>query len=101
MICGNGFAHQWCAELEAAAHVPTAGVRVVILHPKYRGSCSQPVYRNGTVRLPACLFDGTMDWGRTWRHELQHAVDDRAGLLWTMTTDEAEARAGAAERSLP
>ncbi len=96
MTLGNDLARQYATRLEAAAHVPTAGVRVVIVHPKFMWAA--PEYRNGTVRLPSCLFAMEGDyWARIWRHELQHAVDDRAGLLLTMTRDEAEARARAAE----
>jgi hypothetical protein len=97
MIIGNGFARQYRDELEEAAHVDTTGVRVVITHPKFTSAC--PEYRNGTVRLPACIFgDPSIDWRLTWRHELQHAVDDRDGILMHLTRDEAERRARAAER---
>jgi len=98
VIIGNAFARQWAAELEAAAHVSTTGIRVVITHPKYR--FAQPAYRNGTVRLPACIFAPGFDWRRTWRHELQHAADDRAGLLFTLSRDKAEARARRAEEKV-
>lgn len=102
MICGNETAERYRDQLEAAAHVHTTGVRVVIVHPKFRTAC--PEYRNGTVRLPACLFGdpGFPElWERSWRHELQHAVDDQNGWLGHFTRDEAEARARKAETAEP
>jgi len=99
MKCGNALARKYRDRLEAEAHVSTAGVRVVIVDPKFTRAC--PTYRNGTIRLPACLFAEFGDfgdcWETTWRHELQHAADDRDGLLVEMTRDSAEARARAAE----
>jgi antirestriction protein ArdC len=99
VIAGNDLAKQWRAELEAEAHVRTAGVRVVITHPKFTRAC--PEYRNGTVRLPACLFTDPDGWQRTWRHELQHAHDDRTGWLRHLSRDEAERRARRAEFAAP
>ena len=96
MICGNELARQWKTELEIAAHVSTAGVRVTITHPRFEWAV--PEYQNGTVRLPACIFDGTDEWKRTWKHELQHAHDDRTGLLWVISREDAERRARAAEQ---
>lgn len=99
MIVGNRLARRWRERLEAEAHVSTAGVRVVVVHRKY--TRATPSYRNGTIRMPAALFTMGADWEhlcwQTWRHELQHAADDRAGILGNITRDEAEARARAAE----
>lgn len=97
MIALNFIAKQWAHELEEAAHVSTAGIKVRIIHPRFR--FSQPHYRNGTIRLPSCIFGGGFDWTRTWRHELQHAHDDIIGLLPNLTSKEAEERARAAEQT--
>ncbi len=99
MKCGNALARKYRDLLEEHAHESTKGIRVVVVHPRFTHAA--PEYRNGTVRLPACLFDG-IGWAwagadRTWRHELQHAADDRDGILMEMTRDSAEARARAAE----
>ena len=99
MICGNDLAKRYRDRLEAEAHVSTAGIRVVIVHPRFN-RCT-PSYRNGTVRLPAALFAEFGDygdcWAESWRHELQHAADGRSGLLGVMTRESAEKRARAAE----
>ena len=96
MKCGNDLAKRYRVELEAEAHLSTAGIRVVVVHPRF--TRAMPSYRNGTIRIPACMFEMDREtWGRTWRHELQHAADDREGILVEMTRDSAEARARAAE----
>ena len=100
MICGNERARKWRDALEREAHVRTANVRVVVVHPRFVNA--EPEYRNGTVRLPAWIFSESRGfWARTWRHELQHAADDRSGLLAYITRDEAEERARRAEHAEP
>ncbi len=95
MKIGNALARKYRDVLEREAHVSTDGVRVVVVHPKFK-RC-RPTYRNGTVRMPAALFTMGAEWDylcwQTWRHELQHAIDDRSGLLGYLTRDEAEKRA--------
>jgi hypothetical protein len=98
MICLNAFARQRASELEREAHVSTEGIRVRIIHPRYTRVC--PHFRAGVIRLPAAMFTYE-GWPRTWRHELQHAVDDRSGLLSYLTSDEAEQRARQAEHRSP
>jgi len=104
MIAGNATAAEWKDRLVAEAHVRTHGVRVVILHPRYTGTEACPTYRNGTIRLPSFLFTDEDDpdfWKKTWKHELQHAADDRSGIMGYLTREENERRARRAETAEP
>lgn len=90
---GKGF----LSLLESLSHCPTDGVRVRIgrriRYPEADGT--------GEVFMPICLFDKDFrpHLGRTWRHELQHARDALDGVSYSLTRDQLELRADAAEFS--
>ncbi len=59
--------------LESLAHLPTQGVRVIIVDEKISPKCDI----TSTIHLPKFLFEpgNERDLILNWRHELQHARD--------------------------